>query len=59
MVRGRTLGRGMPDLRLLMVRLCYSFCGKRYEAIVSIAEAIKLNRRLLAVGAAVYWTERL
>ena len=42
-----------------MVRLCYSLCGKRYEAIVPIAEAIRLNQRLLAMGAAVYWTEVL
>ena len=42
-----------------MVRLCYSLCGKRYEAIVPIAEAIRLNRKLLAMGAAVYWTEVL
>ena len=59
MVRGRALGRRMPDLRLLMVRLCYSLCGKRYEIIVPVAEAIKLNQKLLALGAAVYWTEVL
>jgi|694.fasta_scaffold08051_16 hypothetical protein len=42
-----------------MVRLCYSLQGKRYEACLPTREAIRLNRRLLAAGAAVYWTEQL
>lgn len=42
-----------------MVRLCYSLKGKRYEQCLPISEAIKLNRHLQSIGAAVYWTERL
>jgi hypothetical protein len=43
--------------RLIVVRLFYSLHGKRRELLVPFHEARKHARRLLAEGAAIYWSE--
>jgi len=42
-----------------MIRLFFSFNGKRGIMEVPFSEASKINRKLFLKGVAVYWSERV